>query len=169
MAAEDKNITRRNFLKIAAMGAISSQFLPGCSNSNAASVPAKTITILGFVDVAQALADSSLDNNLYWLDNNSGAGSLYQGTDHLKTAVKNGDSVQWIISGLEVETRADIVKLAGKVEEIANIVSVPIAPGVNFWIGQIITTATGLFQYNVTLKVESRLMISSKLSLDVYG
>lgn len=168
MDAEDKNISRRNFLKIAAMGAISSQLLPGCSSSNAAFFTTKTITIIGFVDVAQVLADSSLDNNLYWLDNNSGAGSLYQGTNHLKTAVKNGDTVQWIVSGLQVETRADIVKLAGPLEGIANIASVPIAPGINFWIGQISTNATGLFQYDVTLKVESRLMISSWLSLDVY-
>jgi hypothetical protein len=169
MDEESEIAARRHFLKVAAAGALTTLPLTGCSDSNAEAQPStKVITIIGIVDVAQALADNSLTNNIYWFDNNTVEGSLYQGTDHLSTAIKNGNRVQWVLSGLQVETTADIESIYGSVVNIANPVSLPIAPGISFWSGQIVAGASGLYQYGVTLKVESRSMVlSSVLALNV--
>ena len=169
MDEENKNSARRDFLKLAAVGALGSLFLPGCSNSDAAPIASpRTVSIIGIIDIAQALADNSLENNLYWLDNNSSFGSQFQGTDHLKTAIRRGDTVQWFVSGLQVETVVDIANISGPAAEIANPVSTQIMPGMSFWIGKISPSASGLLQYSVALQVENRLMtMSSLLALDV--
>lgn len=170
MDDEATSVERREFLKVAALSALGSLALPGCTNSSAAETPAapRTVTILGMLDVAQALADNSLENNLYWLDNNKAAGSLYQGTGHLRTAIRKGDVVQWVVSGLEVETVADIVGITGAAAAVANPVATPIAPGFSLWLGQIAATGSGIYSYDVALKVESRTMTASaQLALDV--
>lgn len=159
---------RRALLKLAAVSALGSLSLPGCSSSSADAAPTKTITILGIVDVAQALADNSLDNNIYWMDNNASAGSQYLGTGHLKTAISRGSAVQWIVSGLQVETVADIAEISGSAVAIANPVLTTLALGFSFWTGQIANSASGLHTYAIKLKVENRLMnMSSPLSLEI--
>ena len=164
---------RREFLKMTALTAIGTQLLPGCSVSNAeagAAVPAaapRSVSIIGAIDIAQALADNSLDNNLYWFDNNSAAGSLYQGTGHLLTSLGKGDSVQWFISGLQVETVADIASISGPGATIANALATTLAPGFSFWSGKISDLASGSYPYSIVLKVENRLMTASSLTLAV--
>lgn len=169
MDDEKKIAARRDFLKMAAAGALGSLLLPGCSNSDAAPIPSpRSVSVIGIIDIAQALADNSLENNIYWLDNNSSVGSQFQGTNHLKTALKRGDFIQWVVSGLQVETVVDIANLSGPAAEMATPVLTQIMPGVSFWTGKIPPTASGLFQYTVALQVENRLMtMSSLLALDV--
>jgi hypothetical protein len=160
---------RRDFLKMAAAGAAGALLLPGCSESNSepAAVP-RTTSIIGLVDVAQALADNSLDNNLFWVDNNTSLGSLYQGTSHLRTAIRKGELVQWVVSSLQVETEVNIARIGGAAAQIANPVPTPVALGITFWIGRIAANAGGIYQYDMALKVESRVLtLSTPLTLDV--
>jgi len=167
---DDENglTNRRDFLKMAAAGAVGSMALSGCSSSQAEAVSTRTVTIIGVLDIAQALADNSLVDNLYWFDSNARKGSLYQGTDHLRTVISPGDLVLWVVSGLQVETLADIARITGPAASIANAASSPIAPGVNFWSGKIGLDASGVYEYDIALQVEGRLMTASKpLVLDV--
>lgn len=175
MDDEEVLATRRDFLKIAALGAIGSLSLPGCSSSSAESsvpsavaiTPARTVYIIAVVDVAQALADESLQNNVYIVDNNKAAGSQSQGTARLETAVNKGDNIVWLVSGLEVETVVDIASITGPAATIANATIIPGALA-SYFVGQIAPTASGSYQYNVALMVENRLMtIPSSLTLDV--
>jgi hypothetical protein len=168
MDEEEAIAARRDFLRLAAVGAIASLALPGCSDSSAEDSSPRIITIFGIIDIAQALADNSLNNNIYWLDNNKAAGSQFHGTDHLRTAINKGNLVQWFVYGLQVETSADIASISGPAVAIANPALTPIAPGFTFWRGQIAPSANGDYQYAISLNVEGRLMTAtSPLTLDV--
>jgi hypothetical protein len=169
MSMDEKNETagRREFVKTAALGAIGSLMLPGCLPARESATP-RVITVFGIVDIAQALADDTLTGNLYFLDNNKDLGSQFLGTDHLRTALRPGDLIQWLVYGLQVETVADIVSIAGPAAVIANPTSIAVAPGIAIWVGKIAPTANGIYQYSVVLSVEHRTMgLSSPLSLEV--
>lgn len=161
--------TRREFLKIATLSAAGSIALPGCSSGSAETLPpTKTITIIGAIDIAQALADNSLKNNLYWVDNNASQGSKNLGTGSLATSITRNSRVLWVVSGLEVESSAEIASITGPAGIMANPVPTLILPGVSFWIGQIPFSAIGTYDYYVTLNVENRLMtIPTPLKLNV--
>lgn len=167
--AEKRMSERREFLKMAAAGAAGALLLQGCSESNSESAAApRTTSIIGLVDVAQALADNSLDNNLYWTDNNTSLGSLHQGSSHLQTAIRRGELVQWVVSSLQVETEVNIARISGAAAQIANPVPTTIALGIVFWIGRVAANAGGIYQYDVALKVESRVLtLSAPLTLEV--
>jgi hypothetical protein len=69
-------------------------------------------TILTLVDVVGALANDTLSNNVYMLDNNASKGSTGEGSERLKTQVKRGDQLIWLIQAIEPEsfvTIADII------------------------------------------------------------
>lgn len=135
--------------------------------SGAGSSVTRNVTIIGAVDVAQALADNSLENNLYWFDNNQAVGSQNQGTGDLTTAIRRGDSIHWIVSGLEVETSADIASFSGSVLQIARPVKLPVGPGMTFWEGKVSDAAeTKSYDYRVTLNLEGR-ELETRLSLNI--
>jgi hypothetical protein len=159
---------RRDFLKAAAAGTAGAMLAPACTASRSEAAGPRTVTVLGLIDIAQALADASLDNNVYWFDNNAAIGSTHLGTDHLETTLHNGDLIQWLISGLEVETAADIAGIIGPATAIAHPVELELMPGMVFWAGQIVGQPKGLFPYSITLKVENKLMtMNSTLALNV--
>jgi hypothetical protein len=68
----------------------------------------KTITIVSVVDVVGALADESLNYNIYLFDNNKTSGSQNLGTDCLKTKVSVGDRLLWTIMAMEPESYSAI-------------------------------------------------------------
>ncbi len=68
----------------------------------------KTITIVSVVDVIGALANESLNYNIYLFDNNKTGGSQGLGTDCLKTKVSKGDSLLWTIMPMEPESYSAI-------------------------------------------------------------
>ncbi|KAF0814287.1 hypothetical protein IGB42_01188 [Andreprevotia sp. IGB-42] len=68
----------------------------------------KAISIVAVVDVVGALANDTLTGNLYLLDNNKSNGSTDEGTDVLKTRVKKGDQLVWVVQTLECEAYASI-------------------------------------------------------------
>lgn len=68
----------------------------------------KTITIISVVDVIGALADESLNYNIYLFDNNKTGGSQGLGTDCLKTKVSVGDRLLWTIMPMEPESYSAI-------------------------------------------------------------
>ena len=68
----------------------------------------KTITIATIIDVAGALATNSLDGSIYLVDDNKRGGSELLGTPQLKTKVRKGDQLMWVIVPLEVEAYSTI-------------------------------------------------------------
>ena len=68
-------------------------------------------TIMTIVDVVGALADDSLNENLYLIDDNKSNGSLDEGTESLKTAVSVGDVVIWTVFSLEPESFVQLTKI----------------------------------------------------------
>lgn len=61
------------------------------------------IQINTVIDVVGVLADDSLQDNIYLIDNNKKLGSKNQSTDHLHTAVKVDDEIFWSVESLEPE------------------------------------------------------------------
>lgn len=155
---------RREFLKVTAVASVGALLLPACSDSSAEPLPsARTAFIVGTADVAQSLADNALENNVYWFDNNSLLGSKNQGSDHLITVVRRGDTVMWLTSGLQVETDISIAGITGPAAAITNPLAGQFALGVSMWTGKIADqAASGLYAYTVTLQVETRVMTMSK-------
>jgi len=171
MSDEKALESRRDFLKLAALGTVGSLSLPEFSNANAATSSAtpKTVSVIGVVNVSQALADNSLINNVYWMDNNGSGGSQYIGTDHLNSAIAQGAAITWIVSGLEVESVVNIADITGPAANVSGATFNSLYNGaLNYWVGQINAPASGSYSYNIVLKVENRLMIApSPLALKV--
>jgi len=139
LADEELVETRREFLALAAFGAVGAFVLPGFVNASAASSGAtpSVITVIGIVDITQALADGSLKNNIYWFDNNASNGSQYLGTDSLCSAVTQNMPITWIVSGLEVETTVDIAGITGPGATVTNATATTAYNGaLNYWAGQ---------------------------------
>lgn len=68
----------------------------------------KTISIVSIVDVVGTLSEESLAGNLYMMDDNKANGSTDQGTEFLKTKVKEGDTLVWVVQALECEAYVSI-------------------------------------------------------------
>jgi hypothetical protein len=68
-------------------------------------------TIMTIVDVVGALADDSLNENMYLIDDNKSNGSLDEATESLKTAVNIGDVVTWTVFSLEPESYVELTKI----------------------------------------------------------
>jgi hypothetical protein len=71
----------------------------------------KKTTIMTLIDVVGTLSDDSLNENLYLIDDNKSNGSLDEGTDALKTAVKKGDIITWTVFSLEPESYTAVNKI----------------------------------------------------------
>lgn len=63
------------------------------------------LNIVAVVDVRKANATGSLRDALYLTDNS--AGSTGRGTAHLQTACKQGQVLNWIVYGIDMERRPD--------------------------------------------------------------
>lgn len=170
MGNEEDIASRRHFLKAAAtLGSLATIGPLGCSSGAAETLPpTKTISVIGAVDIAQALADNALANNLVWLDNNASRGSKNLGTDSLITSISRNSYIIWAVSGIEVETVAEIASITGPGASMAAAAAMPTGLGINIWVGQIPSSAAGIYEYSITLNVENRLMtIPVPLRLDV--
>lgn len=173
MNVDETNIERRKLL-LATAGVLGTLTLPGCiltedaQASPSAVTPTQT-TIMAGIDVAQALADGSLVNNQYWFDTNVAGGSTGMGTGALKTAVNKGDTVIWVVSGLEVETFVDVtaISVPDQVLVAGSLRGTSYGYGYTVWSAQISTTAaSGHYPYQVTLNLENKPMVAT-LSLTV--
>jgi|GEM_PF-683879 hypothetical protein len=68
----------------------------------------QVVTVIGVVDVVDALGEGSLANSLYLFDNNQAGGSHGHGTTSLTTHIGAGDAVVWVCMPLECEAFARI-------------------------------------------------------------
>ena len=55
------------------------------------------------VDVAKALSEKTLLNNVYMMDN-SGYGNKNQGTDQLCTCCLPGQTIRWVVCAIDLQT-----------------------------------------------------------------
>lgn len=167
METDETNLDRRRLL-VATAGVLGTLTLPGCIlTDDAQASPTAVATpkmIMGGIDVAQALADGSLVNNQYWFDTNAAGGSTGLGTGALKTVVHPGDSVIWVVSGLEVETLVDIISVSGAPALALD------SPGADrtggygntTWSATIAAdTPSGVYAYQVTLNLENKPMTTT--------
>lgn len=158
-------LDRRQFLQLSALGALGTVLLPGEVFSQSMDESVNNITVMGFVDVAQSLADGTVNGNAYWMDNNRSNGSSNEGTDSLITKLKPGDTVRWFVFSLEVETVVDIIGITGPAASISNPQLVE-TPYFSWWEGEIDETVSGIHDYSLELQVESQeMLMSSPLAL----
>ncbi len=68
----------------------------------------RMISVVCVVDVVGALANNTLSGNINLVDNNKTYGSTDEGTEVLKTMVRAGDTVVWVVQPLECEAHASI-------------------------------------------------------------
>lgn len=169
---DETNLERRRLL-VATAGVLGTLTLPGCIlTDDAQASPTAAVTqrtIMGGVDVAQALADESLVNNQYWFDTNAAGGSTGMGTGTLKTVLNRGDSVIWVVSGFEVETFVDMtgISIPAQILVANSLQGTSYGYGYTVWSAQIAAdAASGEYTYQVTLNLENKPMTTT-LSLMV--
>jgi hypothetical protein len=162
--------SRRSFIKTAAFGAFAALILKqqAIAREQVNSLGTnRMITLLGIVDVAQALADGDLSRNIYWTDNNRLRGSLHEGSNHLVTRANQGDILNWIVSPLQVENYASIHSIQGTIQSVATPALDPTSP-FGSWRAVVSTANRGPYPYNVTLNVHGVFMsMTTDLSLEV--
>lgn len=116
----------------------------------------RTIIIMTLVDVVGALADGSLKNNIYLMDNNKEYGSSEEGTDILNTKVSKGDTVIWNVTPFEPEAYTEITDII-----ISDDICRPVkrryeGSDITYWIGKVSGDVTDkFFYYNMKFKVGS--------------
>ena len=161
------SVSRRQFLKTAALGSLGALILQQQAQAYSLGDNARIITILGLVDITQSLADGDVTNNVYWFDNNRILGSQNEGTNVLSSKVKDGDIINWVVVGLEVETMVTIHKIEGSVIPIAAPAPDPTSP-ISAWKGVVDTNLSGSFPYSISLLVEDIIMpMTTALTLEL--
>lgn len=151
------SVSRRQFLKTATIGAMGALILQQKAHAFSLGDSPRVITILGIIDITQSLADREVSKNIYWIDNNRLLGSQNEGTDTLVTSVKNGDIINWIITGLEVETMVSIYDIKGSAVPITSAALDPTSP-FGSWKGVVNADHSGSYLYNITLLVENMVL-----------
>jgi len=160
-------LTRRSFIKTATIGAFGAFILQQKILAAENGPLPRQITIFGIVDVAQTLADGNVNPNVYWFDNNIILGSVHVGTNRLTTKVPKGSIVNWLVSGLEVETSFAISDIRGSVVSLAN-PSLDVYSPYSAWKGQIPTSASGSYTYAVDLVLEDLVFrMENTLSIEI--
>jgi hypothetical protein len=160
-------VSRRQFLKTASIGALGALILQQKAYAYSLGESQRILTVLGIVDITQCLANMSILNNVYWIDNNRLLGSRNEGTNTLITSVKNGDIINWVVIGLEVETMGYIHGIEGSVVPIAAPAFDPSSP-FGSWKGTVNTSQRGFFPYTITLLVEDIVMpMTTTLALEI--
>lgn len=116
---------------------------------------AKTISILSIIDVVSALAEGTLERNIYLLDNNKVNGSLDEGTSELKTKVKSGDVLVWTVSPIEPEVYVGITDITMDNEYCEPLKQFYEGTDVAYWVGKVKKDMDQL-QYQAKYKVGTR-------------
>ena len=150
-------VSRRQFLKTAALGTLGALILQQKAHASSLGSSQRVLTILGAVDIAQALADGDITNNIYWTDNNRLFGSRNEGTNSLISSVNKGDVLNWVVIGLEVETMVSIHSFEGTIIPIASPAPDPTSP-FGAWKGVVNTDLRYTYPYTVNLLVEDIVM-----------
>ena len=115
----------------------------------------KTITIVSVIDVVSALADGSLNKNIYLLDNNKAGGSTGEGTDVLFSKAKQGDTLVWSVMPIEPEVYVGITDILIDKEYCDAEKKLYEGTDISYWTGTIKKEITNL-QYQVKYKVGTR-------------
>lgn len=125
------------------------------------------INIGVYVDVAAALAEGSLDGNVYLIDNNKAGGSTDLGTGVLKTWVQKGDRLLWNIVAIEPETYVAVTEIG--IDEAYCRVERKVYEGsdVSYWEGVVERDPTSV-PYTLTLELGTgpkKMVMSERPSL----
>ena len=123
---------------------------------------AMNINVIIAVDIQAALAAGELRGSTYLIDSNKSNGSINEGTEMLQTSVQAGDVLLWFASGLEVETKNRIVNISFPAGAAVDPIQAGVPPN-EYWTGTVKEGFNGIYQYNVDLKVEGRLMSMTTL------
>ncbi len=115
----------------------------------------RTITIISVIDVVSALAEGTLDKNIYLLDNNKAHGSTDEGTSELKTKVRPGDVLVWTVSPIEPEVYVGITEITMDKEFCEPEKQYYEGTDVAYWVGQVKKEVDNL-QYHAKYKVGTR-------------
>lgn len=160
--------SRRDFVALSA-AFMAGAFMPRVASATASGPGPRAISVVGLIDVTQALADGSLKNNAYWFDNNARGGSSGLGTENLVSVVERGAAIQWHVWSLEVETISEITGISGPGATVSSPSKVSIENGAFiFWQGKIDVAAVGRRGYDIAVNVGGvEMTIPSALSLDV--
>ena len=118
-----------------------------------------TIIIGVVVDVVAALSDDALADNIYLMDNNKEGGSIREGTASLQTKIAVGDTIQWVVNGMEVETAVNIRSVTGPGAALCKPNKILLQSGGSFWQGVVVDSGRcGSYPYTLVLDVEGRTM-----------
>jgi hypothetical protein len=115
-----------------------------------------TITIKAVVDTVAALASDDLAGQVYLMDNNRLNGSTHEGTEVLKTAVKNGDEIIWVVALLECEASVRITRIDIDKEFCEPKPNVYEGTNVTYWLGVIKKDLDGDVPYNLGFHLASK-------------
>lgn len=115
------------------------------------------IVITVVVNVTGALAAGTPDHHIVMIDNNKAAGSLHEATDHLHTAVREGDTLVWVVTSLECETYAAITALSLP-EDVCEVRCETYPDtAVTYWVGTVKKAVTAPVPYGLTFALGSSL------------
>jgi len=153
---EHNSMSRADFMKAMSAGVLATAFLGGAAGNAFGSPSPRTVQIQIALDSVSALSRNTLTDNLYLFDSNRAQGSTGLGTTNLSTAVSEGDTIIWFLTGIEVETYQAIKSFAGPISSV-------VTPVEKFWYGNAYWEATvgpgsGTYTYTLDIKVESKLM-----------
>lgn len=123
----------------------------------------KQIDVLIVVDVEGALSTGptgGLPNNVYLIDTNKDKGSSGEGQTELLTVCKEGQYINWSVTGISPKDAVQINRFTG------NMVSSGIcrpklvaSPSGTFWQGQVeARDSKGTVQYSVELNLEGSIL-----------
>jgi hypothetical protein len=137
------------------------------------------LNIVTFIDVRRASVIKSIHNNAFMMDNSPK--SRFQGTPHLQTVCKPGQTLNWIIYPIETDKRPNgkwppyvrinnLIFLAGNGEDVSN---VPICAGFKiyggpdkmrsdltpvyyYWAGTVLSDLlAGVYRYRCVLELDT--------------
>ncbi|EED4925065.1 hypothetical protein WP05_22880 [Salmonella enterica subsp. arizonae] len=118
------------------------------------------IDVLVVVDANGALASGDLGSNVYLVDTNKHVGSGNEGQQELLTACRDGQIVNWHITGVSPSSDLSITSFIGQM--INDKICVPqLVTSVDdpFWQGRVEAQgATGQQQYSVVVSIDGRSM-----------
>ncbi len=114
------------------------------------------ITIVTVLDVVGALAQGALSENFYLFDDNRINGSTGQGTEELKTSVREEDWVVWTSQTLECEAFAQITAVL--IDSAYCKPTQHTYPGtdITYWKGRIKAPKGQIMPYSLRFKVGRR-------------
>lgn len=120
----------------------------------------KQIDVLMVVDTEGALASNDLTANIYLIDTNKYVGSGSEGQAELKTACKDGQIINWRVTGVNPGNDVEITGFSGQMIS-GNFVN-PVKQGLSgeeYWEGRVeVQGKAQTIQYNATLSIDGKAM-----------